>query len=82
MAKNNKFYNNRIFNAIIMIALSVGILSGFHLTKKSEHKAKQLTTPVAMDSIDSSNCIACHTSEGIIGAVVMESGEGHGGEGG
>lgn len=82
MAKKEKFYNNRVFSAAIMVVLSVSILFGYQLTKKSEHIAKKLTTPVAMDPIDSSNCIACHTSEGIIGSVVMEVDEGHGGEGG
>jgi len=82
MAKNNKFYDNRFFSVAIMILLSVSILSAYQLTKKTEHIAKKLTTPVAMESIDSSNCIACHTSEGIIGSVVMDTGEGHGGEGG
>lgn len=82
MAKKDKFYNNRLFSGVIMIVLSASILFGYQLTKKSEHIVKQLTTPVAMDPIDSSNCIACHTSEGIIGSVVMETAEGHGGEGG
>lgn len=81
MAKKDKFYNNRIFSAVIMIALSISILFGYQLTRKSEHIAKKLTTPVAMDPIDSSNCIACHTSEGIIGSVIMETDEGHGSEG-
>ncbi len=81
MAKKEKFYNNRIFSAVIMIIVSVGILFGYQLTNKTEHVARKLTTPVAMDPIDSSNCIACHTSESIIGSVVMETSEGHGSEG-
>lgn len=81
MAKKEKFYNNRLFSALIMIILSISILFGYKLTQKTEHTAKRLTTPIAMDLIDSGNCIACHTSEGIIGSVVMATDEGHGSEG-
>lgn len=81
MAKKEKFYKNRILSAGIMIILSVGILFGYQMTNKTEHIAKKLTTPVAIDPIDSSNCIICHTSEQIIGSVVMETDEGHGSEG-
>jgi len=77
-----KFYQKAIFGAAILIALSVVILFTYQLTNKSEHIAKKLTTPVAIEPIDSSNCIACHTSESIIGSVIIESDEGHGGEGG
>ncbi|MFA5576195.1 MAG: hypothetical protein WCZ27_01320 [Tissierellaceae bacterium] len=77
-----KFYHKAIFGALVMVILAVVILFTYQLTNKSEHIAKKLTTPVAIDPIDSSNCIACHTSESIIGSVVIESDEGHGGEGG
>lgn len=72
MAKKDKFYNNRLFSAVIMIVIAVGLLFGYQLTRKSEHIARKLTTPVAIDPIDSSSCIICHTSEAIIGSVVME----------
>lgn len=81
MAKKEKFYNNRLFNAVIMIILSISILFGYQLSKRTEHIARKLTTPVAMNPIDSSNCIACHTSESIIGSVVMATDEAHGSEG-
>lgn len=64
-----------------MAILSVAILFGYNLTRSNEVTARQLTTPVHIDPIDSSSCIACHTSESVIGAVVMEVDEGHGGEG-
>lgn len=81
MAKKEKFYNNRFFSAIIMVILSISILFGYQLTKRTKHTARKLTTPVAMDPIDSSNCIACHTSENVIGSIVMNTDEGHGSEG-
>lgn len=43
-----------------MSILSISILFGYKLTQRTEHTAKILTTPIAMDPIDSSNCITCH----------------------
>lgn len=82
MSNNKSIFKNQVFSAVLMVVLAVVVLAGYQLTRKEQHTAKKLTTPVAMNPIDSSNCIACHTSEGIIGAVVMETDEGHGGEGG
>lgn len=82
MSSNGNIFKNRIFSAALMIVLAVVVLFGYQLTRKEQHTAKKLTSPVAMDPIDSSNCIVCHTSESVIGAVVMESDEGHGGSGG
>ena len=82
MSSNKGIFKNQVFSAVLMVVLAVVVLAGYQLTRKEQHTAKKLTTPVAMNPIDSSNCIACHTSEGIIGAVVMETDEGHGGEGG
>lgn len=81
MARKEKFYQNRFFSAGIMIILSATLLFGYQMTNKTQHTAKKLTTPVAIEPIDSSNCIICHTSESIIGSVVMETDEGHGSEG-
>lgn len=82
MSNNRSIFKNRIFSAALMVVLAVVVLFGYQLTRKEQHTAKKLTSPVAMDPIDSSNCIVCHTSEAVIGAVVMESDEGHGGSGG
>lgn len=81
MAKKSKLLENRIISLGLMIVVSVGILSAYQFTRKAEHTVKQLTTPVAIEPIDSSSCIACHTSESVIGSVVMEFDEGHGSEG-
>lgn len=81
MSKKKKGYSKQIIGLVMMLVLTAGVLFSYQATQKSEHVAKQLTTPVAMDPIDSSNCIACHTSERIIGDVVMEVDEGHGSEG-
>lgn len=81
MARKDKFSQNRFFSAGIMIVIAIGILFGYQMTSETTHTAKKLTTPVAIDPIDSSNCIACHTSESIIGSVVMEIDESHGSEG-
>lgn len=51
------------------------------MTRGTAVTARNLITPVHIEPIDSSNCIACHTSESIIGSVVMEFDEGHGSEG-
>lgn len=81
MSNKGRLFDNRLFSLVIMSVLSLAIIFGYHMTRKTEHTARALTTPVAIDPIDSSSCIACHTSESVIGAVVMERDEGHGSEG-
>lgn len=76
-----KLYDNRLFSAAILALLSVVIIFGYHMTRGTAVTARNLITPVHIEPIDSSNCIACHTSESIIGSVVMEFDEGHGSEG-
>ncbi|NLK44469.1 MAG: hypothetical protein GX300_08765 [Tissierellia bacterium] len=76
-----KLSDNRIFSAAIMVVLTIVILFGYHMTRGTVVTARQLTTPVHIEPIDSSSCIACHTSESVIGSVVMETDEGHGSEG-
>ncbi len=82
MSNKGNIFNNRLVSAAVLVILAVAVLAGYHLTKKDQHVAGNTQTPVHMEPIDSSNCIACHTSEGIMASVVMEVEEGHGGSGG
>ncbi len=86
MSSNGGIFKSRYFSAALMVVLAVVVIFGYQMLKPDNqeptHTAKKLTTYVPMDPIDSSACITCHTSESVIGSVVMETDEGHGGSGG
>lgn len=83
MRNNQGLFHNRILSALIIVALSVSVLALYKSSAGTSNVADSLTTPIDMESIDSSSCIACHTDEGIISSLaVVSDASAHAAEGG
>ncbi len=79
--KSKKRYNPFI-HAALMTVLSVAVLFGVHIVLAGSGPLDP-TSPVAIQPVDSSYCIACHIDPDTIeGMAVMDDDGGHGGEGG
>lgn len=77
-----KLKKNQLFSAALLVTISLALIFIFDNYIDSTISVNRLTRAIAIESINSSNCIACHTNEGIIAASVGEDDGGHGSEGG
>lgn len=82
MEKKNNLFDNRIVSALAIIVITVSVLLVYKVSTNTNSIAKELTTPIDMESVDSTYCIACHTDEGIITDLALEEEEGDEAEGG
>lgn len=81
-AKPGIVSNNRLVSAAAITLVSIAVIFGIHFLLVGSGPLEP-TTPIAIEPIDSSNCIACHTdAEAIERLAVLDEDGGHGGEGG
>lgn len=82
--KKNGSFKKQIIGAIVLVIISASLLLLYNMNAEPKPIiAKDPTTPIDMESIDSSSCIACHTDENTIASLaVVSDDEGHGAEGG
>ena len=83
MQNKGALFQNRLLSALVIIAISVVVLTGYRLSSEKTTIAKSITTPIDMEAIDSSNCIVCHTNESVIASMaVISDASDHAAEGG
>ena len=84
MKKKKGLFSNQIVNLLVIVVVAGAVLFAYNTsTKPKQISSADLTTPVDMASIDSSNCIACHTDEGKIASLaIVDDSNDHGAEGG
>lgn len=83
MHNKEGLFQNRALSALLIIVISVSILFFYRSDTGTNVAADNLTTPIDMEPIDSSGCIACHADANIITslAVVTDASD-HAAEGG
>lgn len=83
MKRNGNLWDSRIFSIIVILVISVSVLAAYSIFNREVDHTSDLTTPIDMETVDSSNCIVCHTDGNVLTELaVVEDASDHAAEGG